>query len=858
MAVSITLADFRNALRLGNTEEETAEATRLLAVASEMVTKHAPNAPDVIHGEAAIRAGSYLFDQPPAERSSSFANALRNSGAAALLLPYRIHRAGTVAEAVTAAEQSGTPGNPVTNVSVSGSTLTVHFADGSTRNETLPEGMGGETPSPTPGLSTVATDGTISGDGSEDDPLRVVTSAGQARGTLIAVSDALPSGSLADSLNVHWTPRAGYSATGSLLDIPHRRPTPDIIGLFAVARVGSQEVDECFIPWGPSGFEDASSDRSNHALSFNQRDSNIEVAYYRFPGGEDGLALAGDSDEVPAGSTVRIYLARVGGVSVSDGAIDSTARAAAAEALELAGTSRTYVGVYSTLTNAQRGALDLGNYAVHNNRYWIVHDRSQARDNAPGSAPNDGWRPIDGQYRGEATAGGRYYDAGDHARIGSTIYFCENEGLYTAADIPTSNNWAGPGTLDQAARDAAAAAMAAAAANAGAIEGISTSGPARTEVLVPFRPGSRPGAVLIESAGYVVGGNFSKYLTPHYVNDSGGYTVSVDDARDFADEPHLVALLAGGDAVALTELPDAPTVEGLTGIYRDGNLIQVVSSRPSTTITLHFVQNVGGSRYFNPDDRVARFPHGGAATPDFNEGHQWIAGIGILAVGNDKRIELITDGDQPSGTLRISLAVPGGAPVEHLVVPLVSDPNAYHSGLVSNIPDGQDLEFSITRNGNPRVLHAGLHFERFILEEELEANLVPLQARVAELEDASGGGATVARHFVTFDAASYTYNGDENFSQLTVSYPEGLTRADAVAAMKTGYLQADFNELPVPEDIVLVELLADRLFGNGLPLTTGFTEVQFRDADIQLTLHGRELENTTDRDHWRLRISMVS
>ena len=37
----------------------------------------------------------------------------------------------------------GTPGNPVTNVSVSGSTLTITFADGATRDEDLPEGTGG-------------------------------------------------------------------------------------------------------------------------------------------------------------------------------------------------------------------------------------------------------------------------------------------------------------------------------------------------------------------------------------------------------------------------------------------------------------------------------------------------------------------------------------------------------------------------------------------------------------------------------------------------------------------------------------------------------------------------------------------
>ena len=67
---------------------------------------------------------------------------------------------------------------------------------------------------------------------------------------------------------------------------------------------------------------------------------------------------------------------------------------------------------------------------------------------------------------------------------------------------------------------------------------------------------------------------------------------------------------------------------------------------------------------------------------------------------------------------------------------MTADPNAYHSGLVSDIPDGQDLEFSITNNGNVRILHAGLHFERFFLEEEYEERLIPLQERIAALEEA--------------------------------------------------------------------------------------------------------------------------
>ena len=94
MAVTITGAELRAALRLNDSTEETAEVTRLLAYATEAVVKHAPSAPDVAHTEAVRRLAGYLFDMPEAARGDAYSNALRNSGAARILSPYRVHRAG--------------------------------------------------------------------------------------------------------------------------------------------------------------------------------------------------------------------------------------------------------------------------------------------------------------------------------------------------------------------------------------------------------------------------------------------------------------------------------------------------------------------------------------------------------------------------------------------------------------------------------------------------------------------------------------------------------------------------------------------------------------------------------------------
>ena len=94
MAVTLTVAELLAALRLGDSAEETAEVTRLLAYSTEAVTQHAPDASDTAMNEAVRRLAGYLFDQPEAGRGMAYANAMRSSGAARMLLPYRVHRAG--------------------------------------------------------------------------------------------------------------------------------------------------------------------------------------------------------------------------------------------------------------------------------------------------------------------------------------------------------------------------------------------------------------------------------------------------------------------------------------------------------------------------------------------------------------------------------------------------------------------------------------------------------------------------------------------------------------------------------------------------------------------------------------------
>ena len=99
--MTITDADLASAIG-----SDTATATRLLAVASEVVTRYAPDAPDAIHNEAVIRLAGWLWQSPPGVLPSSVGErdfqtqrehvtgGLRSSGAMSLLRPYKSVGAG--------------------------------------------------------------------------------------------------------------------------------------------------------------------------------------------------------------------------------------------------------------------------------------------------------------------------------------------------------------------------------------------------------------------------------------------------------------------------------------------------------------------------------------------------------------------------------------------------------------------------------------------------------------------------------------------------------------------------------------------------------------------------------------------
>ena len=101
MAVTRTVSQLAADLRIGDGTTEPTGAnlvllTRIAATAAEMVTKYSPNAPDAIHDEAYVRLAGWLFDSDPSGQNPGGPVAMRASGAASILGPYKVRRGGLI------------------------------------------------------------------------------------------------------------------------------------------------------------------------------------------------------------------------------------------------------------------------------------------------------------------------------------------------------------------------------------------------------------------------------------------------------------------------------------------------------------------------------------------------------------------------------------------------------------------------------------------------------------------------------------------------------------------------------------------------------------------------------------------
>ena len=69
---------------------------RIAATAAARVTAYAPGADDAVMTEAFVRLAGWLYDSDPSGVNPGGSNAMRASGAASLLGPYRVRRGGLI------------------------------------------------------------------------------------------------------------------------------------------------------------------------------------------------------------------------------------------------------------------------------------------------------------------------------------------------------------------------------------------------------------------------------------------------------------------------------------------------------------------------------------------------------------------------------------------------------------------------------------------------------------------------------------------------------------------------------------------------------------------------------------------
>ena len=279
--------------------------TRLHGVGEAAVALLAPDAPVAVRDEAVIRYASYLYDTPSGTSGDRYAASWRNSGAGALVAGWVI-RGVADSEAVTS----------LGGVSVSRinqlieAAIEVHTAVIAAHHS--------------PGGDSVI----------DEDAVRQIVadslSPGSARGGEFARTPTLPTAATTAGINVDFVigdmAPTGAEVDGNLTRLPHIRPSPDIIGVWAVALVGDVETDETFIPWGGGGIEeekDSINEFGYHGLSFTPAGSSgdryLDVVTAHRRGSFWSLNLEGDGDTLPADSTVRFFLAVASGVTVEAG-----------------------------------------------------------------------------------------------------------------------------------------------------------------------------------------------------------------------------------------------------------------------------------------------------------------------------------------------------------------------------------------------------------------------------------------------------------------------------------------------------------------------------------------------------------
>ena len=95
--MAVMIVDLLEAIRADANDANTKAVTRIQNAVTELVERYSPDAPDSVKDQAVVQCVGYIWESPAASPARmNFANAMQNSGANALLAPWRVHGAGVI------------------------------------------------------------------------------------------------------------------------------------------------------------------------------------------------------------------------------------------------------------------------------------------------------------------------------------------------------------------------------------------------------------------------------------------------------------------------------------------------------------------------------------------------------------------------------------------------------------------------------------------------------------------------------------------------------------------------------------------------------------------------------------------
>lgn len=95
--MAVTLDQLVVAVRATDNANNRTALTFIQNAVTALVERYAPDAPDAVKDQAIIQACGYVWEAPASSPARmNFANAMQNSGAHAVLSPWRDHEAGVI------------------------------------------------------------------------------------------------------------------------------------------------------------------------------------------------------------------------------------------------------------------------------------------------------------------------------------------------------------------------------------------------------------------------------------------------------------------------------------------------------------------------------------------------------------------------------------------------------------------------------------------------------------------------------------------------------------------------------------------------------------------------------------------